>query len=196
MPMTFKVSQQVVYPTHGVGTVTKIQKRDFNGHAVPYYTIHIETNDMTIMIPVDRAEDRGIRAIVSQKEAMSALDLMEGEAETIPSDWKMRYEQNRQHLLKGDVKDIARVVQTLYYRSKIKELPILERKLYDSAIKLLVDEVSISLKKTPIEVEELIFERLESEKHVVPPETEKVVPEVDDFDAGVDEDDLEINKEV
>ncbi len=66
-------------------------------------------------------------------------------------------------LKSGSVMDIATVVRTLYHRSKIKELPILERKLFDSALKLFVDEVSFSLGKTKDEVEALIFSRLESD---------------------------------
>jgi CarD family transcriptional regulator len=65
-------------------------------------------------------------------------------------------------LKKGSVRDIASIVRSLYHRSKVKELPILERKLYDSALKLLVDEVSFSLRKQKDEVENLIFTRLES----------------------------------
>lgn len=195
MSTTFKKSQQIVYPTYGIGTITEIEKREFNGKPTLYYIIYIETNDMTVMIPVDKAEDRRIRAIIPPERAMDALKLMEEEAEVVPKDWKMRYEMNRQHLINGDITDVARVVQTLYYRSKVKELPILERKLYDSAIKLLMNELSISLEKPQSEIEELVFERLESEREMVvaPPEVD--VPEVDDFDAGVDEDDLEINKE-
>jgi CarD family transcriptional regulator len=65
-------------------------------------------------------------------------------------------------LKKGSVTDIASIVRSLYHRSKVKELPILERKLYDSALKLLEDEVSYSLRKSREEVENLIFTRLES----------------------------------
>ncbi|AHC16609.1 CarD family transcriptional regulator [Salinispira pacifica] len=195
MSTTFKVDQQVVYPTHGVGQITEIKERMFKGEPTPYYTIYIEVSDMTIMIPVNKAEERGIRAIVPKSEAEKALKLIEGEYEVAPADWKMRYEMNRQLLLKGSVTDIAQVVQTLYHRSKIKELPILERKLYDSAIKLLVDELSISLKKDRTHIEEMIFERLETEPET--PEVEEEAPKTveDDFDAGVDEDDIEVNEE-
>jgi CarD family transcriptional regulator len=65
-------------------------------------------------------------------------------------------------LKKGSVIDIATIVRSLYHRSKIKELPILERKLYDSALKLLEDEISFSLGKNKEEVEALIFARLEA----------------------------------
>jgi CarD family transcriptional regulator len=60
--------------------------------------------------------------------------------------------------------DIAAIVRSLYHRSKIKELPIMERKLYDSALKLLEDEISFSLQKTREEVEAMIFEKLEFTK--------------------------------
>jgi CarD family transcriptional regulator len=65
-------------------------------------------------------------------------------------------------LKKGSVLDIASVVRSLYHRSKIKELPILERKLYDSALNLLQDEISFSLNKDKEEIAELIRARLES----------------------------------
>lgn len=65
-------------------------------------------------------------------------------------------------LKKGSVMDIASVVRSLYHRSKIKELPILERKLYDSARNLLQDEIASSLGKTKDEVDELIRAKLES----------------------------------
>lgn len=195
MPTTFKVSQKVVYPTHGVGEITEITEREFNGAPTKYYIIFIEASDMTIMIPVDKAEERGIRAIVPQSEANKALKLIEGAYEVAPADWKMRYEMNRQLLLKGSITDIAQVVQTLYHRSKIKELPILERKLYDSAIKLLVDELSISLNKGKEHIEEVIFERLESESELEATEEKNPSVEEDDFDAGMDEDDIEVNTE-
>ena len=52
-------------------------------------------------------------------------------------------------------------MRCLYHRSKIKELPILERKLYDSAKKLLEDEISFALSKSAKEVEALIHAKLE-----------------------------------
>jgi len=159
---TFKVNQEVVYPLQGVGRVVNIEKKLFKDQEVLYYIIYIEVSDMTIMVPVDKAEGLGIRAIVSSRESNKALDLVAQEYEPVTADWKMRYQMNLDLLKSGSVLDIATVVRTLYHRSKIKELPILERKLFDSALKLLVDEVSFSLNKTKAEVEELIFSKLES----------------------------------
>ena len=160
---TFKVNQEVVYPLQGVGQITSIEDREFKDKKIPYYVIYLEVSDMTVMVPVAKAEELGIRAIVPSSEAKKALSLITEEYEPMPADWKMRYQMNLDLLKKGSVTDIATVVRTLYHRSKVKELPILERKLFDNALKLMVDEVSFSLRKTKDEVEELIFSKLETE---------------------------------
>ncbi|MDR0708529.1 MAG: CarD family transcriptional regulator [Spirochaetaceae bacterium] len=157
----FGKDQQVVYPSQGVGTIKAIEEKAFKNQKILYYRIYVEVSDMTIMVPVDKAEELGIRAIVSQDEARQALDLMEQDYEPIPSDWKMRYQMNLDLLKKGSVMNIATIVRSLYHRSKVKELPVQERKLYDSALKLLEDEVSFSLQKPKEEVERMIFARLE-----------------------------------
>ena len=157
----FIVDQKVVYPSQGVGIIKSVVQKKFNGAKVPYYIIYIEASDMTIMAPVDKAAELGIRSTVSRDEAMKALDLLGEKFEPIPSDWKLRYQMNLDLLKKGSIKDIACIVRSLYQRSKVKELPILEKKLYDSAQKLLEEELSISLRKTKKEVEDVIHERLE-----------------------------------
>ena len=157
----FLVDQKVVYPSQGVGIIKSIEQKAFKTTKVPYYIIYIEASDMTIMAPVDKAAELGIRSTVSKDEAMKALDLIGQEFEPMPSDWKLRYQMNLDLLKKGSIRDIASIVRSLYHRSKVKELPILEKKLYDSAQKLLEDELSISLRKTKDEVNALIHERLE-----------------------------------
>jgi CarD family transcriptional regulator len=158
---SFQVDQKVVYPSQGVGIIKSIVQKKFNGAKIPYYIIYIEASDMTIMAPVDKAAELGIRSTVSREEAQKALALMSEEFEPNPTDWKVRYQLNLDLLKKGSIKDIATIVRSLYHRSKIKELPILEKKLYDSAQKLLEDELSIALRKTKQEVENMIHERLE-----------------------------------
>ena len=159
---TFKVNQEVVYPLQGVGKVLNIEERPFKEEMVLYYIIYLEVSDMTVMVPVDKAEGLGIRAIVSKPESEKALKLISEDYEPVSTDWKLRYQMNLDLLKSGSVMDIATVVRTLYHRSKVKELPILERKLFDNALKLLVDEVSFSINKSKEDVEALVFSRLES----------------------------------
>ncbi|MCL2721241.1 MAG: CarD family transcriptional regulator [Treponema sp.] len=160
---TFLVDQKVVYPSQGVGVIQSIIQKKFKDSKIPYYVIYLEVTDMTIMVPVDKALGLGIRPTVSKDEALKAMELIGEDYEPIPSDWKMRYQMNLELLKKGSIRDIASIVRSLYHRSKVKELPILERKLYDSALKLLEDEMSISLRKSKDEVQNMIFSRLEIE---------------------------------
>ena len=159
--LQYKVGQQLVYPLQGVGQVRNIEERPFRDQTLLYYVVYLEVSDMTIMVPVDKADELGIRAIVPRTEARGALTLIGEDYEPIPTDWKLRYQMNLDLLKAGSVSDIATVVRALYHRSRIKELPILERKLYDSARSLLVDELSFSLGKEKAKVEELINSRLE-----------------------------------
>ena len=157
----FSVNQKIVYPSQGVGEIVEIKELLFKGEPTLYYVIYIAVTDMTIMAPVAKAADLGIRAIVSADEANNALASMSGDYEPINSDWKLRYQTNLDLLKKGTVDDIASIVRSLYHRSKIKELPILERKLYDSARKLLEEEVSCALGISKEAAESLIHSRLE-----------------------------------
>ena len=162
METKFNVDQRVVYPSQGVGIVTEIFKKTFKDQELDYYKIHIEASDMTVMVPVQKAEELGIRQIVQPTEAQEALDFLGAPLdEPITSDWKQRYQNNLDLLKNGTVKDIAKIVRCLYHRSKVKELPILERKLYDNAKKLFEDEIAFSLDKTEKEVEALIHAKLE-----------------------------------
>ena len=157
----YSVDQKILYPSQGVGRIPQNKQKSFKNEAVMYYVIYLEVSDMTVMVPVKKAAELGIRAIVSPEEARKALDLISEEFEPIPSDWKLRYQINLDLLKKGSVIDIATIVRSLYHRSKIKELPILERKLYDSARKLLEAEITYALDMPRKEVESLIHTHLE-----------------------------------
>ena len=186
----FSVNQKVVYPSQGVGEIVEIKEKIFKDKPVLYYVIYIAVSDMTIMAPVGKAAELGIRAIVSAEEANAALALMSEEFEQITSDWKLRYQTNLVLLKKGTVADIAAIVRSLYRRSKIKELPILERKLYDSARKLLEEEISCALGISREKAESLIHSRLEPFGDDAPPPKKSLKSANQDDDFIEDDDDL------
>ena len=177
----FQIDQKIVYPSQGVGKITEIFEKIFRGTPMMYYKIYIEASDMIVMVPVEKAEELGIRSIVSSEEAEKALNSLSDDFEPITSDWKLRYQMNLELLKKGTIADIDAIVRCLYNRSKVKELPILERKLYDQAKKLLEDEISIAMGIDVKEIESQIHTKLEP-----PGSTPKVKHIIDDFD---DEDD-------
>ena len=150
-----------MYPSQGVGKITDIYDQKIDGAMVPYYEIHIDVSDMDVLVPVEKAGTVGIRAIVSAEEAKAALESLSDEIEPVTSDWKLRYQMNLDLLKKGSVTDIASIVRCLYHRSKVKELPIQERKLFDSARKLMEDELSFAMGISLKEAEDMLHAKLE-----------------------------------
>ena len=157
----FAVDQRVVYPSQGVGQVKEIFEKKVGENTVKYYKIYLEVSDMVVMVPVANASMIGIRPIVCAEDAQKALELLGQEIEPVTSDWKLRYQMNLDLLKKGSIFDIVSIVRTLYHRSKVKELPILERKLYDNAKKLLEDEIAFALGKPSKEIEAMLHAKLE-----------------------------------
>lgn len=161
MSTEFSLNEKVVYPAQGVGEIKEIFERKNGDQTVPYYRIYLEVSDMIVMIPVANTEKLGIRKIVSADAAQQSLELLGQPVESVTSDWKQRYQDNLTLLKKGSIEDITNIVRTLYHRSKVKELPIQERKLYDTARKLLADEIAIALGIPVKEVEAMFHAKLE-----------------------------------
>lgn len=165
---SFSVGQYVVYPLQGVGMIKEIVTRQFQGKEVEYFVIFFDVADMTVMVPTVKADEVGIRPIVGKAQSQEALKIFTESHKPVTSDWKQRYQSNLELLKKGSIRDIATVVRTLYERSKVKELPVMERKLFDSTRKILIDEMAYSLEKTKKDIEDLIFNKLEEKNS--PPE--------------------------
>jgi len=179
----FSVNQKIVYPSQGVGKITEIFEKDFRGEMILYYKIYLDVSDMYAMVPVEKAGQLGIRSIVTAEEAQKALDMIGEEFDPPTSDWKARYQMNLELLKKGTIEDIASIVRCLYHRSKVKELPILERKLYDNAKKLLEDEIADAMGISTTEVEAMLHSKLEP----LGIKAEKKVSPFDDEDEDEDE---------
>ena len=62
----FDVGDKVVYPHHGAGTVVKKEKREVLGQTREYLTIKILHNDMTVNVPVESAEQVGLRTVIDE----------------------------------------------------------------------------------------------------------------------------------
>lgn len=157
----FSVKEIIVYPGQGVGTITEITKREIAGEVIEYYVIYLSESDMTVLIPVTGVERLRIRRIVTKSEAEAALKFLTETFEPIPIDWKARYQMNMDLFKNGEILNTASVVRSLYQRSKTKELPIQERKLYDSAYRIFQDEIAAAMKISKTETEAIIHSHLE-----------------------------------
>jgi CarD family transcriptional regulator len=57
----YSIDQRVVYPSQGVGRILEIREKSFKDSKILYYIIYLEFSDMTVMVPVEKAESLGLR---------------------------------------------------------------------------------------------------------------------------------------
>jgi CarD family transcriptional regulator len=157
----YEVGAKVVYPVHGVGIINSIEDKTVLGEKRSYYIIKLAISDMTVMIPINKSEQLGLRLVVSDRDVHKALKLIKSEVTAMDEDWKTRYQHNFEKIKSGSILDVAEVVRNLFHRNKIKELSIMEKKLYENAYRLLIDEIAYVKDIEKEEVQNIVSERLE-----------------------------------
>jgi CarD family transcriptional regulator len=158
----YRLGDKVVYPLHGVGIIDSIEDKKVLGEKRSYYIIKLSISDMTVMIPTDKSDELGLRLIVSSREANKALKVIGGEKTEMEEDWKSRYQHNFEKIKSGSLINVAEVVRNLFHRNRVKELSIMEKKLYENAYRLLVDEISYSKNLDREYVQDMISQELEN----------------------------------
>ncbi|MDA3899774.1 MAG: transcriptional regulator [Spirochaetes bacterium] len=156
----FKKGEKVVYPMHGVGLIDEIEDKEVLGQLTKYYIIKIINSGMKVMIPVEKAEEVGLRKIISKSDVKKALSHL-NTGETIKeNDWKLRYQNNINKVKSGSIFQVAEVARDLFRRGREKELSIMERKLYENAYNLVMHEVALTKSVGIEEAGDLVSEAL------------------------------------
>ncbi len=154
----FTVGDMVVYPAQGIGYIEKIEKRNEKD----YLKIHIDSSAMDVLLPLEKVKNFGLRHLASKIDTEKALEGLSKRLKLVDKDWKVRLQENQELLKHGDLLSVATVVNSLYRRSKSRDLPTLERRLYESALTMLVDETSSVLGISNEEMRKTIFKKLEA----------------------------------
>ncbi|MCB1157211.1 MAG: transcriptional regulator [Leptospiraceae bacterium] len=129
---------------HGVGAVTEISKQVILGQKRDCYSLEMQGSKMKVMIPVEKAKEVGIRAIIPKKDIKKVLNLLMKDEVDTEEDWKVRYQNNMNKIKSGSIYEVADVCRNLFRRAYGKELSIMERKLYESAYNLVKTEIALS----------------------------------------------------
>jgi CarD family transcriptional regulator len=153
----FEVGEKVVYPMHGVGEIKNIEEKEVLGETHNYYILKLSLSDMTVMIPIDKSIDLGLRGIISRDKVDKVLDVLKQEHEEEDDEnWKKRYLTNQEKIKSGSIFELAEVVRNLFHRNQKKELSTSEKKLFDNALQLMIDEIAISKNLSKKEIGESI----------------------------------------
>ena len=140
--LTFGVGQSVVYPAHGVGKITGVEKQTVAGMELEVYVVAFDQDKMILRVPTNRAEASGMRALAGSKLVDDALKTLGGKARIKRTMWSRRAQEYEAKINSGDLISIAEVVRDLHRQEDQPEPSYSERQLYESALDRMVREVA------------------------------------------------------
>ena len=141
--MAFEVGQKCVVPQLGVGIVRSIDAMDLEGVEYRVYSVKILENGMEYYCPVDRAEAEGLRPLIPEEAIARVYDVLRDRDK--PPDkqtWNRRYREYTAKIQTGDPMEVAAVLRDLSMLRQGKQLSFGERRMYDKAHGLIVQEIS------------------------------------------------------
>ena len=159
--LEFEVGDKVIYPNHGVGTVTRIETKTILGTTCGFYSLRMTASDTTVLVPIDNVEGVGLRGAIASSEVKKLFILLgNGEIDN-HQNWKGRFKDNSDKMRTGSIYDVIDVLKNLNFLSQTKNLSFREKRMLDRARFLVVSEVAEVTSEASEEVEEKVNKALE-----------------------------------
>jgi len=152
----FKKGDTIIYPQHGACIVMGTKKMDAFGEKREYLILQTVINEMTLKVPVNMADEVGVRPPVSADELEDLVAVLAKPDPRVPSNWSRRFKNHQEKLKSGDVYQVAEVVRNLAARNRDASLSAAERTMYERARVNLVSEISPALKVSAEAAEEYL----------------------------------------
>ena len=173
----FQIGEVAVYPGHGVGRIESIEEKEFSGTKQSFYIIRILDTDMTIMIPIDGAQNAGLRCVIESNKVTKVYEILKEKNVTYDnSPWNRRYKEYMERIKSGSIYEVATVLKELYNLRHWKELSFGEKKMFEIARGLITKELSIALSKEEMKIEreiDKIFSAIENSSNELKSATNK-----------------------
>lgn len=157
-----KVGDIVVYPMHGAGVISCVEECDVMGEHKSYYVLKLPMGNLKVMIPVDNAENIGLRDIISESKLENVIKVLKSKPEKTTGSWNKRFQSNLDRMKTGNLEEVAAVARNLIRQDKEKRISSGEKRLMDLAKQILVSELVYAAKKDIDEVENWLDELMKS----------------------------------
>ena len=144
----FRVNEHIVYPAHGVGLIVEISAQEIAGMNLELFVINFEREKMVLRVPIDKAEQTGMRKLADNKVMDGAIRTLKGRARVKRTMWSRRAQEYEAKINSGDLIAIAEVVRDLFRNENQPEQSYSERQLYEAALERMAREVATVEKTT------------------------------------------------
>lgn len=139
----FRVNDYVVYPAHGVGRITGVEKSEISGTELELYIISVDSDNLVLRVPTAKVDEIGVRVLSTSEEVGKALTVLKGKARVKRTMWSRRAQEYEQKINSGRIIEIAEVLRDLHRKDEQKEQSYSERQLYETALNRMSREVSV-----------------------------------------------------
>jgi CarD family transcriptional regulator len=143
--VSFDVGDRVVYPHHGAAIIVRREKRKVNDENTEYLVLEMAHGELTLSVPVDKADEVGMRPPIGKEEVEDLFELLGKKDIREPANWSRRFKNHQEKLKSGDVYQVAEVVRNLALRDQAKGLSAGEKSMFVKARSVLVSELSFAL---------------------------------------------------
>ena len=148
----YNLKDFVVYPKHGVGKITAIEKAKIGEIDIQFYKILVEKEKLTLTVPINQQSK--LRPISSINQINKCISILKTKPKVKRTMWSRRAQEYDQKINSGKIYELAEVVKDLNKNTDIiAEQSYSERQLFEKAYERLKSEFEAVLKTSPEEVQ-------------------------------------------
>lgn len=141
----FRVYDKVVHPQHGAAKIVKRRKATVAGVKQEYFVLEILTQQLTVMVPVAKVSDIGLRPVISKNAARKVFQVLRSDPVDADATWARWFKLLQDKMASGDIYLVAEVVRDLTYAQQSKPLgPALKRMIAKARL-ILTSELRLAL---------------------------------------------------
>ena len=162
----YNVKDFVVYPKHGVGKITAVEKAKIGQIEIQFYKIFIEKEKLTLTVPINQQSN--LRPISSINQINKCVSILKTKPKIKRTMWSRRAQEYDQKINSGKIYDLAEVVKDLNKNTDIiADQSYSERQLFEKAYDRLKSEFEAVLKTSPEEVQKKMDKALGRNKNLL-----------------------------
>ena len=148
----YNLKDFVVYPKHGVGKITSIEKATVGEIDIQFYKILVEKEKLTLTVPINQQSK--LRPISSINQINKCISILKMKPKIKRTMWSRRAQEYDQKINSGKIYELAEVVKDLNKNTDIiADQSYSERQLFEKAYDRLKSEFEAVLKTSPEEVQ-------------------------------------------
>ena len=148
----YEVKDYVVYPKHGVGKITAVEKATIGQINIQFYKIFVEKEKLTLTVPIN--QQNNLRSISTVNQINKCVSILKTKPKIKRTMWSRRAQEYDQKINSGKIYELAEVVKDLNKNSDIiADQSYSERQLFEKAYERLRSEFEAVLKIMPEEVQ-------------------------------------------